>query len=117
MLRLILQNLLSNAIEYTRTLDQDVIEVRSQRNGGELVFFVRDNGVGFDVKYADKLLGVFQSLHRADEFEGTGIGLANVKRIVQRHEGNAWTEGAVGRGATFYFSLPQNLQRDNEGFK
>jgi light-regulated signal transduction histidine kinase (bacteriophytochrome) len=103
-------NLLANAIKFSEKQERAVIEVQAEAQGGEIVYSVRDNGAGFEMEYAHKLFGVFQRLHSTREFEGTGVGLAIVKRLVERQGGRVWAEGQPDQGAVFYFALPQKGQ-------
>jgi light-regulated signal transduction histidine kinase (bacteriophytochrome) len=105
LLKLVFTNLLSNALKYSSKVEKSVIEIGTDTKDEKIVYFVRDNGAGFDMKYQDKLFGVFQRLHTEDEFEGIGIGLANVKRILDKHGGEIWAESKVNEGATFYFTI------------
>ncbi|HKN19515.1 MAG TPA: ATP-binding protein, partial [Dissulfurispiraceae bacterium] len=107
LLRLVVVNLVSNAVKFTSTRPLSEIKIGCKEDEDKFTCFIKDNGVGFDTKYADKLFGVFERAHTQNEFEGTGIGLANVQRIISRHGGSTWAEGTVGQGATFYFTLPK----------
>jgi light-regulated signal transduction histidine kinase (bacteriophytochrome) len=108
LMRVVFTNLLSNAVKYTGPRAKAVIEVGQTVIDGKTVIYVRDNGIGFDMKYADKLFGVFQRLHRAEDFEGAGVGLATVQRIIRKHHGTVWAEAAPDSGATFFFTLGAN---------
>src|SRR4029077_11309226 len=114
LLRLVIVNLVSNALKFTSGRTEAKIEIGCAPNvSGETAIFIRDNGAGFDPKYSEKLFGVFQRLHSQEEFEGTGIGLANVQRIIRRHGGRTWAEGSVDAGACFYISIP-NPKRNGD---
>jgi light-regulated signal transduction histidine kinase (bacteriophytochrome) len=113
LLGLVLENLFSNAWKFTRNQPAARIELGRRGDGMETVFFLRDNGAGFDMTFASKLFGVFQRLHAPSEFEGTGIGLATVQRILTRHGGRIWAEGKVGQGATFFFTLAKGIAEND----
>lgn len=110
MIRQVFVNLLSNAIKFTRPKETAVIEIGGYVEKNENIYYIKDNGVGFDMQYIDKLFGIFQRLHSVEEFEGTGVGLAIVQRIIRRHGGRVWAEGKVNGGATFYFTLPRETR-------
>jgi PAS domain S-box-containing protein len=112
LLKQVWSNLLSNALKYSRKQERAKVVIGCTRADGVDLFFVRDNGIGFDMRYAEKIFGVFQRLHCAEEYEGTGVGLAIVQRIVHRHGGRVWAEAAVDRGATFYFNLEKDTVRE-----
>jgi len=106
LLKQVAVNLLSNAFKYTRRQQRASVEISGSENEKEIVYIIKDNGVGFDMRFVDKIFGVFQRLHSVEEFEGTGVGLAIVQRIILKHNGRIWCEGKVNEGAVFYFSLP-----------
>ena len=105
LIQIALQNLLNNAWKYSKNQPETLIEFGSFNKDEQIIYFIRDNGVGFDMHYVDKLFGAFQRLHSQSEFEGTGIGLATVQRIIRRHQGNIWAESIVNEGTTFFFTL------------
>ena len=115
LLKQVFANLLSNSVKYTRPREHALIEIGLRVMNDESVIYIRDNGVGFNMKYADKLFGVFQRLHRAEEFEGTGVGLAIVERVIKRHGGHIWAESELDKGATFYFTLEGLNKRAKPG--
>jgi two-component system, sensor histidine kinase and response regulator len=108
LLQNVMINLISNAVKYSDKEEKPVIEINSEKRKNDIIYSIRDNGVGFDMAYKDKLFGVFQRLHSADEFPGTGVGLAIVKRIIDKHKGSIWAESKVDAGTTFFFTLPEN---------
>ena len=115
MIRVALENLLGNAWKYTSKRSRALIEFGASGENGSHAYYVKDDGAGFDMGYSDKLFGPFQRLHTESEFEGTGIGLATVKRVVQRHGGEVWAEAEVDKGATFYFTLDHSMRGSENG--
>jgi light-regulated signal transduction histidine kinase (bacteriophytochrome) len=111
-LHLAVANLISNAVKFTARQDPAVIRIYAEDTPGETIFHVADNGAGFNMEYVHKLFGVFQRLHRMEDFQGTGIGLANVRRIVERHNGRVWANSVPGQGATFSFSIPKHNENN-----
>ena len=114
MIRQVFVNLLSNAIKFTRPKETGIIEIACMVKENQNIYYVKDNGIGFNMQYASKLFGVFQRHHTVDEFEGTGVGLAIVQRIIHRHGGQVWAEGKVNEGTTFYFTLPRGEKQDGD---
>lgn len=114
LLRVVLENLLGNAWKFTSKEPETVVEFGSEWRKGTRTYYVKDNGAGFDEAYAGKLFGAFQRLHGPDEFDGTGVGLATVARVIRRHGGEVWAEGKVNEGATFYFTLERGAARPKE---
>ena len=112
LMKLVMMNLIGNAIKYSSKKENPVVKIRSEQKGNDVIFSISDNGAGFDMRYVDKLFGVFQRLHSMEEFEGTGVGLAIVHRIITKHGGKVWAEGKVNEGATLHFSIPQNLSAE-----